>query len=208
MERIRLIGVAMLRVSLRMTTNHPALACYKYVKFLTDSLKEATNMFARAMRFSLFINLLMLAPLCFSSDMKNTWSRHDDALIKWVTSGDRVTLQRFAAPIKNNGALEKRLMKKPFLKLAESEGRALLAQVNNESLIAYEPLPNGIWIIVRGVNFLEKNPVYSAHLLEDGTLSVAGTSLGGGAAVHHHLVLIYVEEDFRRVVEFAVALRS
>jgi hypothetical protein len=171
------------------------LAQHKCVRFLIDSFCKGINMLIQFIRFFLLTNLLMLSSVCIPSHMKNTWSKHDDALIKWVRSGDRVALQRFAAPIKNNGELEKRLMDKPFLKLPESEGNAFFAEVSSKSQAAYESLPNGIWIIVRGVNFLEKNPVYDAHLLEDKTLSVSGTSLGGGEAVHHHFVLVYVEAD-------------
>jgi hypothetical protein len=63
--------------------------------------------------------------------MKNTWSKHDDALIKWVRSGDRVNLQRFAAPLASNAALEKRLISEPFAKLSEAEGKFLLAEVGD-----------------------------------------------------------------------------
>ena len=165
-------------------------------------------MLIQLIRFFFLINLLTLSSVCGSSNMKNTWSKHDDALVNWVRSGDRVALQRFAAPIKNSSELEKRLMNRSFLKLSESEGKALFTQVNGKSRVAHETLPSGIWIIVRGVNFLEKNPIYDAHLLEDKTLSISGTSLGGGDAVYHHLILVYVEKDFTRIVEFALALRS
>jgi hypothetical protein len=135
-------------------------------------------MLVRIVSFLSVASLLMLTSSCLSSNMKNTWSKHDDALINWVRSADRVSLERFAAPLAGNAALEKR------------------------------SIANGIWIVVKGVHFLERDPKYSAHLLEDKTLSIDGISLGGGKAVYHHLVLVYVERDFTRVVEYALALRS
>lgn len=154
------------------------------------------------------IAILLMLTSCLSSKPKDTWSKHDDALVNWVRSGHRVSLERFAAPLASNAALEKRLINKPFARLTEAEGKSLLAEVGDKSGIPFKPIPNGIWIVVMGVHFLEREPKYSAHLLEDKTLSIAGTSLGGGKAVYHHLVLVYVEQDFTRVVEYALALRS
>ena len=165
-------------------------------------------MLVRIVGFLSIASLLTLTSSCLSSNMKNTWSKHDDALINWVRSGDRVSLERFAAPLASNAALEKRLINEPFAKLTEAEGKFLLAKVGDKSVIPFKPISNGIWIVVKGVHFLERDPKYLAHLLEDKTLSIDGISLGGGKAVYHHLVLVYVEQDFTRVVEYVLALRS